>query len=71
MNTDFYGERIARVETRMDTVERSLRDIDNKQDKILYELTRYKGAIGLGSFLITCAIASLVLVKDYFIAHFR
>lgn len=71
MNAEDHGERLARVETRVDTVEETLSTINMKQDKILAELGRYKGAIGLFSFIVICMVTALGAIREIFASHWR
>jgi hypothetical protein len=71
MAIDDHGERLAVVETKLDTMEASLFGLQKGQADILAELTKYKGAIGLATFVISCVIAAASLLRDWVINHWR
>lgn len=66
-----HGERIARLEARLDSFALDFQNLERGQQEILKELQRYKGAVGAATFLVSALIAALSLGKDWLIAHWR
>ncbi len=47
------------------------KDMNRKLDEVLHAMTKYKGMIGAGWFIITSMITAFILVKDWIFAHVR
>lgn len=65
--SEALGERVAVVETKVEAVEVTLREVKVTQQEILLQLTKYRGAWGsiamIGGAIVTC----LQLVKQWWI----
>jgi hypothetical protein len=66
-----YGERIAVLEASHDDLKEQLTGLQAGQKQILDELTKYKGAIGFGAFLVSGLFSVLILAKDWIAAHIK
>lgn len=58
------AERVAVLESRQGTIEETMKKIAEKQDRILSELTKYKGAFGMLTMLGSAIVAVAALMKD-------
>ena len=66
-----HGERIAVLESQLAAIQADFDELKTGQQAILTELTRYKGAVGAATFIISCLFAALTLSKDWIIGHWR
>lgn len=66
-----HGERIATLETQMETVLKNQEASLAKQDEILHELTRYRGFIGGVIFLGGGVLAILTLAWSWIMDHWK
>jgi hypothetical protein len=71
MTDDDHGERLAVLETEVDMVKGSLAELKTGQAAILAELTKYKGAIGFATFIVSCVLSALMLMKDWIATHIK
>jgi hypothetical protein len=69
--TQDHGERLAVLESAHSSLKEQLDDLHDGQQKILSELTRYKGAIGFGTFLLAGLFSVLILAKDWLASHIK
>jgi hypothetical protein len=60
-------ERVVVLETKMDNFEELTKEVRALHD----ELTKYKGMLGLASFIITCLLAAASLAKEWFMSHWK
>lgn len=58
------NERLAVLETEMDEVRNTQRAILSKQDEVLTELSRYRGAFGLALLIFSAIGTALMFFKD-------
>lgn len=66
-----HGERIATLETKMETVMINQEAILQNQRQILIELTRYKGFIGGVVFVGGGLLTLLTLAWDWIMRHWK
>lgn len=71
MNAEDHGERLAKVETRVDTVEDNISKILTSQEAMLREFSRYKGALGMFTFLVICVATALGALREFVVAHWK
>lgn len=58
------NERLAVLETEMDEVRATQRAILSKQDEVLTELSRYRGAFGMALLIFSAIGTALMFFKD-------
>lgn len=58
------NERLAVLETEMDEVRATQRAILTKQDEVLKELSRYRGAFGMALLIFSAIGTALMFFKD-------
>lgn len=58
------NERIAVLETQVKAISATQAELLQKQDQMLTELARYRGAIGLATILFSAIGAALMIFKD-------
>lgn len=61
------GERVAVVETKVETVEETLKQVQATQQEILLRLTKYQGAWGSIAMIGGAIVAAAQLVKQWWI----
>lgn len=66
-----HGERIAVLESQLSAIQADFDELKVGQQAILTELTKYKGAVGAATFILSCLIATLTLTKDWILAHWK
>lgn len=71
MQAQDHGERIAVLESSQRLLKEQLIDLHDGQQKILSELTKYKGAIGFATFLISALLSCLIIAKDWLSGHIK
>lgn len=64
------SERIAVLEVQMNDVRGTQRSILEKQDEILRELARYRGAFGTATLVVSAIATALMFFKDAILAKF-
>jgi hypothetical protein len=69
--TQDHGERIAVLEASHDSLKQQLEDLHKGQQQILTELTKYKGAIGFATFMLSTLVTCLILAKDWIASHIK
>lgn len=65
-----HSERIAILETQVSTITQTQTAILEKQDKMLTELARYRGAFGFATIVFSAVATALVFFKDALLAKF-
>lgn len=62
------SERLAVLEAEVDDIKSTQKQILDKQDEILVELARYRGAFGMATLLVTAIATALMFFKDAILA---
>ena len=62
-------ERIAIVETKVDSLEDNHKELLKLMHEIKDEMTRYKGFLGGIAFLVSCLGIAFTLFKDWILKH--
>lgn len=62
-------ERIAIVETKVDSLEDNHKELLKLMHEIKDEMTRYKGFLGGIAFLVSCLVVAVSIFKDWILKH--
>lgn len=62
-------ERIAIVETKVDSLEDNHKELLKLMHEIKDEMTRYKGFLGGIAFLVSCLVVAVSIFKDWLLKH--
>lgn len=62
-------ERLAIVETKVDSLEDNHKELLKLMHEIKDEMTRYKGFLGGIAFLVSCLVVAVSLFKDWILKH--
>jgi hypothetical protein len=62
-------ERIAIVETKVDTLEDNHKELLRLMHEIKDEMTRYKGFLGGVAFLVSCLVIAVSIFKEWILKH--
>ena len=62
-------ERIAIIETKVETLEKNHKEMLKLMHEIKDEMTRYKGFLGGIAFLASCVVIFITLAKEWIIKH--
>jgi hypothetical protein len=62
-------ERIAIVETKVDTLEDNHKELLRLMHEIKDEMTRYKGFLGGVAFLVSCLVVAVSIFKEWILKH--
>ena len=65
--SEAMGERVAVVETKVEAIEDTLKQVEATQQEILLRLTKYQGAWGSIAMIGGAIVACLQLVKQWWI----
>jgi uncharacterized membrane protein YjjP (DUF1212 family) len=62
-------ERIAIVETKVDSLEDNHKELLKLMHEIKDEMTRYKGFLGGVAFLVSCLVVAVSIFKEWILKH--
>jgi hypothetical protein len=62
-------ERIAIVETKVDSLEDNHKELLRLMHEIKDEMTRYKGFLGGVAFLVSCLVVEVSIFKEWILKH--
>jgi hypothetical protein len=62
-------ERIAIVETKVDSLEDNHKELLRLMHEIKDEMTRYKGFLGGVAFLVSCLVVAVSIFKEWILKH--
>jgi hypothetical protein len=62
-------ERIAIVETKVDTLEDNHKELLRLMHEVKDEMTRYKGFLGGVAFLVSCLVVAVSIFKEWILKH--
>lgn len=62
-------ERIAIVETKVDSLEEKHKELLKLMHEIKDEMTRYKGFLGGIAFLVSCLVVAVSIFKEWILRH--
>ena len=62
-------ERIAIVETKVDSLEDNHKELLRLMHEIKDEMTRYKGFLGGVAFLVSCLVIAVSIFKEWILKH--
>lgn len=62
-------ERLAIVETKVDSLEDNHKELLKLMHEIKDEMTRYKGFLGGIAFLVSCLVVAVSIFKDWLLKH--